>query len=72
MNTNSHIEIRNLNTFYDRQQPALINVNLAIPRNQVTVIMGPSGCGKTTLLKTFNRFLELTDGTRITGEDRDP
>jgi len=68
MNTNSHIEIRNLNTFYDRQQPALINVNLAIPRNQVTVIMGPSGCGKTTLLKTFNRFLELTDGTRITGE----
>lgn len=68
MNTNSHIEIRNLNTFYDRQQPALINVNLTIPRNQVTVIMGPSGCGKTTLLKTFNRFLELTDGTRITGE----
>jgi len=68
MITNSHIEIRNLNTFYDRQQPALINVNLTIPRNQVTVIMGPSGCGKTTLLKTFNRFLELTDGTRITGE----
>jgi len=68
MNTNSHIEIRNLNTFYEHQQPALVNVNLTIPRNQVTVIMGPSGCGKTTLLKTFNRFLELTDGTRITGE----
>jgi phosphate transport system ATP-binding protein len=30
--------------------------------------MGPSGCGKTTLLKSLNRFLELTDGTRITGE----
>jgi phosphate transport system ATP-binding protein len=30
--------------------------------------MGPSGCGKTTLLKTFNRFLELTDGTRLAGE----
>ncbi len=68
MITKSHIEIRNLNTFYEHQQPALVNVNLTIPRNQVTVIMGPSGCGKTTLLKTFNRFLELTDGTRITGE----
>ena len=68
MITKSHIEIRNLNTFYEHQQPALVNVNLTIPRNQVTVIMGPSGCGKTTLLKTFNRFLELTDGTRIAGE----
>lgn len=68
MDHHSHIEIRNLNTYYDQNQPALINVNLAIPRNQVTVIMGPSGCGKTTLLKTFNRFLELTDGTRISGE----
>jgi len=68
MITKPHIEIRNLNTFYEHQQPALVNVNLTIPRNQVTVIMGPSGCGKTTLLKTFNRFLELTDGTRIVGE----
>ncbi len=68
MITKHHIEIRNLNTFYEHQQPALVNVNLTIPRNQVTVIMGPSGCGKTTLLKTFNRFLELTDGTRIVGE----
>ena len=68
MITKPHIEIRNMNTFYEHQQPALVNVNLTIPRNQVTVIMGPSGCGKTTLMKTFNRFLELTDGTRITGE----
>lgn len=68
MNHEPHIEIRNLNTYYDHRQPALINVNLTIPRNQVTVIMGPSGCGKTTLLKTFNRFLELTDGTRLSGE----
>ncbi len=30
--------------------------------------MGPSGCGKTTLLKTLNRFLELTDGASISGE----
>jgi phosphate transport system ATP-binding protein len=47
---------------------ALSNINLEIPKRQVTVIMGPSGCGKSTLLKTFNRFLELTDGARVSGE----
>lgn len=65
---NTHIEIRNLNAYYDKSESALKNVNLEIPRQQITVIMGPSGCGKTTLLKTLNRFLELTDGTRISGE----
>lgn len=65
---NTHIEIKNLNAFYDRTESALKDVNLEIPRQQITVIMGPSGCGKTTLLKTLNRFLELTDGSRISGE----
>ena len=63
----AHIQVRNLNAYYDNTQ-ALKNINIEIPRKQVTVIMGPSGCGKTTLLKTFNRFLELNEGTRITGE----
>jgi phosphate transport system ATP-binding protein len=62
-----HIQVRGLNAWYHGQQ-ALKDINIEIPRQQVTVIMGPSGCGKTTLLKTFNRFLELTDGTRLTGE----
>ena len=63
----SHIQVRNLNVFYGKQQ-ALKNINLEIPKQQITVIMGPSGCGKTTLLKSLNRFLELTDGTTIKGE----
>ena len=46
----SHIRIRNLEAFYGEMQ-ALKNVNLEIPRHEITVIMGPSGCGKTTLLK---------------------
>lgn len=62
-----HIQIRNLDAYYNSHQ-ALKGVNLEIPRQQITVIMGPSGCGKTTLLKSLNRFLELTDGARITGE----
>ncbi len=63
----THIRVRNLNAFYGKQQ-ALKDVNIEIPKKQVTVIMGPSGCGKSTLLKTLNRFLELTDDTRISGE----
>jgi len=62
-----HIQVKNLNAYYGSAQ-ALKDINIEIPRKQITVIMGPSGCGKTTLLKTFNRFLELTDGTRIEGE----
>jgi phosphate transport system ATP-binding protein len=63
----AHIQVKNLNAYYDSVQ-SLKDINIQIPRRQITVIMGPSGCGKTTLLKTFNRFLELTDGTRIEGE----
>jgi phosphate transport system ATP-binding protein len=64
----AHIQIRDLNVYYDRSQQALKDVNLDIPRQQITVIMGPSGCGKTTLLKSLNRFLELADGTRLSGQ----
>jgi len=63
----AHIQVKNLNVYYGKQQ-ALKDVNIEIPKNQITVIMGPSGCGKTTLLKTFNRFLELSDDTQLTGE----
>lgn len=63
-----HIQIRNLSVWYEGNHPALREVTLDIPRNQITVIIGPSGCGKTTLLKSMNRFLELSDGTRISGQ----
>jgi phosphate transport system ATP-binding protein len=63
----AHIQVKDLNVYYGNQK-ALKGINIEIPKNQVTVIMGPSGCGKTTLLKSFNRFLELTYGTRIEGQ----
>jgi phosphate transport system ATP-binding protein len=63
----AHIQIRNLNAYYGSSQ-ALKDINLDIPRQQITVIMGPSGCGKTTLLKSINRFLELGDGIRLEGQ----
>jgi len=63
----AHIQIRNLHAHYGEGQ-ALNNINLDIPKKQITIIMGPSGCGKTTLLKSINRFLELVDGTRVAGQ----
>lgn len=64
---NAHIQIRDLNVHYGDNH-ALKNINLDIPKNQITMIIGPSGCGKTTLLKSFNRFLELTDETHLSGQ----
>ena len=63
----NHIQIRNLNVRIGNTQ--IINdVSLDIPDGQVTAILGPSGCGKTTLLRSMNRFLELTEDSHITGE----
>ena len=62
-----HVQIRNLSVYYG-STPALQNINLEIPRGQITVIMGPSGCGKTTLLKSLNRFLEHGASTRLQGQ----
>lgn len=63
----SHIKVNNLNVAYDGQ-PMLKNINLEIPDGQITAIIGPSGCGKTTLLKCFNRMIDLTDGVKVNGE----
>lgn len=61
------LSIRNLNVWYGASQ-ALKDITIDIPARQITAIIGPSGCGKTTLLKSFNRLLELNDEVRITGE----
>lgn len=63
------LSIRNLNVWYGTSH-ALKNISIDIPARQITAIIGPSGCGKTTLLKSFNRLLELNEEVRITGEIR--
>ncbi|MCH7771789.1 MAG: ABC transporter ATP-binding protein [Bacteroidetes bacterium] len=44
------LEIKNLNTGYDKKQ-VLFNVNMIAEKNKITTIIGPNGSGKSTLLK---------------------
>ncbi|MBW2646585.1 MAG: phosphate ABC transporter ATP-binding protein [Deltaproteobacteria bacterium] len=46
----------------------LKNINLSIPKDNVTAIMGPSGCGKTTLIRCVNRMHELISDAHVTGK----
>ena len=55
-----------LSLYYGDQQ-ALIDIDLRIPRQEVTAFIGPSGCGKSTLLRCFNRMNDLIDDVRTTG-----
>lgn len=66
MEFKTHISVQDLNVFYGNHQ-ALKNIRVDIPDRKITAIIGPSGCGKTTLLKSFNRMIDLTDGIRVSG-----
>ncbi|HSE84087.1 MAG TPA: phosphate ABC transporter ATP-binding protein PstB [Thermodesulfobacteriota bacterium] len=64
---NPIVEIKNLNLKYSGS-PALIDISLDIPKNQVTAFIGPSGCGKSTLIRCLNRLNDLVDGVTIEGK----
>ncbi|RPJ05075.1 MAG: ATP-binding cassette domain-containing protein [Spirochaetaceae bacterium] len=67
MDFKTHLEARNLSIKYNENK-AIKNLSIQIPDNSITVIIGPSGCGKTTLLKSFNRLLDLVSDVKVTGE----
>lgn len=61
------IKTRKLTVSYNSHN-ILDDINIQIPTKKLTVIIGPSGCGKTTLLKSFNRLLEINDEVKISGD----
>jgi len=64
--TDASLLVNDLCLFYGDQQ-ALKDINLSIPRKEVTAFIGPSGCGKSTLLRCFNRMNDLIDTVTVTG-----
>lgn len=63
---NTAIEINNLCLNYGKTS-ALSNIEMRIPKGQVTAFIGPSGCGKSTLLRCINRMNDLVDNCKIKG-----
>ena len=61
------ISVKNFNFFYGDFQ-ALYDLNLEIPKNNVTALIGPSGCGKTTFLRSINRMNDLIDTSKYEGD----
>jgi phosphate transport system ATP-binding protein len=62
-------ELDGLSCYYGSFR-AVRDINLQVPKNQITAIIGPSGCGKSTLLRSFNRMNDLVDTAHITGTIR--
>lgn len=65
--SSSAIVFNDFNAWYGDYQ-ALSDINLRIPRNEVTALIGPSGCGKSTLLRWINRMNDTVLSARASGE----
>lgn len=64
------LAIKNLSKQYRDGTPAVADVSVEIPRENIFAILGESGAGKTTLLQCLGRFLEPTSGTiELNGRD---
>ncbi len=64
----TEIEVKDFDLWYDNGGfQALKHINLDIPKSRCTAFIGPSGCGKTTLLRTFNRMCDFTEGVKTEG-----
>lgn len=60
------IEIKNLSVSY-ADRPALRDISLDIPPNQIFGIIGPANSGKTTLLKCINRTIDFISSAKVEG-----
>jgi phosphate transport system ATP-binding protein len=60
------IEIQGLNLWYGKCQ-ALKNIDLKIPKKNITALIGPSGCGKSTLLRCVNRLNDFEKACKVEG-----
>ena len=58
------LKTNKLSVYYNGEK-ALNNVDLEVKEHEILSIIGPARSGKTTLLKIFNRMIDLIDGVKI-------
>lgn len=63
---NTVFDVKKLNLYYGTFK-ALDQIDMQIPKHEITAFIGPSGCGKSTFLKTINRMNDLVEGVQIEG-----
>lgn len=61
------LTVRQLSCAY-QGHPAFQDVDLDVPKGQITALIGPSGCGKTSLLQSLNRLTDLIPGCQVEGQ----
>jgi osmoprotectant transport system ATP-binding protein len=71
MTDEAFIRLENVTKVYPGEtEPAVAELDLAVPKGEILVLVGPSGCGKSTTLRLINRMIEPSGGRIIfDGED---
>lgn len=60
------LTLQNVSASYNGKA-VLQQVQLAIPKHQITAIIGPTGCGKSTMLRCMNGLLWDEPGASVQG-----
>jgi len=66
MSQDNSIDVRGLNHWFgtgEARKQAIFDVDIAVERGSLTVLMGPSGSGKTTVLTLMGCLRDLQDGS---------
>ena len=59
----SVIEFKNVEFFYENNEPVLKNVSFSIKKGETVAIVGPSGSGKSTIADLISRFYDTKSGS---------
>lgn len=64
------VEFKNVNFYYNKNEPLLKNFSLKVNAGQTVAIVGPTGAGKSTIVNLLCRFYEPVEGEiLIDGKD---
>ena len=64
------IEFRHVYFSYDKKNPVINDLNLAVEKNKTVAIVGSTGAGKTTIVNLLMRFYDIDRGSiKINGSD---